>query len=33
MQGLSSLASGMQGLLGAFKALKNPDLSFGEKML
>ena len=33
MQGISSLATGIQSIIGAFETLKNPDLSFGEKLL
>lgn len=33
MQGISSLAMAASGLKSAFDTLKNPDLSFGEKLL
>ena len=33
MQGISSLAMGINSLKGAFDTLKNPDMSFGEKLL
>jgi ABC-type spermidine/putrescine transport system permease subunit II len=33
MQGVSSIATGISSLVGAFETLKNPDMSFGEKLL